>query len=74
MGLAFKGPLTASEARFSNMVYLARETGWTLDYIEAMDFRQFDQVLATIEAQDKAKTHLQRRHTKGGHKGGTEVT
>ncbi len=67
MALCFRAPLTAEEARFSNMVYLARELGWTLDYIESLDIGTFNGVLATLQAHDKAQAQMQRRRQKGGY-------
>lgn len=61
MAIAFGAPLTPAEARFSNEVYLARETGWTLSYIESLDMGTFNRVMSVIEAQNKAKAHLERR-------------
>ncbi len=59
--MVFGAPLTLSEARFSNMVYLCQEMGWTLDYVESLDMRTFNRVLTVIEARNKAKAHLERR-------------
>ena len=66
MSIAFGASLSSAEVRFANMVHLARETGWTLDYMESLDLLTFNKVLATFEAEDKARAHLQRRQQNRG--------
>ena len=41
---------------------LARETGWTLAYIEEqMDFAEVDEVLTIFDAVDRARAYVQER-------------
>lgn len=41
---------------------LARETGWTLEYIEErMDFDEVDEVLTIFDAVDRGRAHVNER-------------
>ena len=70
MALAFGGELTREEVHKVNRAMLARETGWTYDYIDdVMDARDVADTLAIFEAVDKAHAWNQQRQANKNRQG-----
>ena len=61
VALCFGAPLAPGDAMKLNRAVLARETGWTLDHIDAMDYQDVEETLAIFDACDRARAWAQGR-------------
>lgn len=65
IALAFGGPLEGPDVRKVNRALLARETGWTYQYIDdELDFTEVEETLAIYEAVDKARAWVHERESR----------
>ena len=64
LALTFGGPLAPADAMKLNRAVLARETGWTLDEIDAMDYQDVEETLAIFDACDRARAWAQGREAR----------
>jgi hypothetical protein len=66
MAVAFGDRLTDDEAYLVNRVMLAERMGWTLDYVDSIDVMEAADIMAILDAVDKARAHAQQRDSRKG--------
>ena len=64
LGAPLEG-LDDEDMRLVHNVALARQTGWTLDYVESMDPLVRDKTASAWDALDRGAAEHQRRQAKG---------